>query len=46
VGLDTGELIVSFSGRAVTYGFDELDALIPACAALTSGSGLLLQNGS
>lgn len=33
VDLDTGELIASFDGRAVTYGFGELDTLIPAYAA-------------
>jgi exodeoxyribonuclease V alpha subunit len=35
VGLDleTGELTVSFDGRAVTYGFGELDVLVPAYAA-------------
>ena len=31
--LDTGELIASFDGRAVTYGFGELDTLVPAYAA-------------
>ena len=30
---DTGELIASFDGRAVTYGFGELDTLVPAYAA-------------
>jgi exodeoxyribonuclease V alpha subunit len=29
---DAGELTVSFDGRAVTYGFGELDALVPAYA--------------
>jgi exodeoxyribonuclease V alpha subunit len=29
----TGELIASFDGRAVTYGFGELDTLVPAYAA-------------
>jgi exodeoxyribonuclease V alpha subunit len=33
VDLDTGELIASFDGRAVTYGFGELDTLVPAYAA-------------
>ena len=28
-----GELSVSFDGRSVTYGFGELDALVPAYAA-------------
>ena len=28
-----GELVVNFDGRAVTYGFGELDALVPAYAA-------------
>jgi len=30
---DGGELIASFDGRAVTYGFGELDTLVPAYAA-------------
>ena len=30
---DTGELIASFDGRPVTYGFGELDTLVPAYAA-------------
>ncbi len=30
---DAGELIASFDGRAVTYGFGELDTLVPAYAA-------------
>ena len=30
---DDGELIASFDGRAVTYGFGELDTLVPAYAA-------------
>jgi exodeoxyribonuclease V alpha subunit len=30
---DEGELIASFDGRAVRYGFDELDTLVPAYAA-------------
>ncbi|MDP2374012.1 ATP-dependent RecD-like DNA helicase [Reyranella sp.] len=30
---DAGELIASFDGRAVTYGFGELDTLAPAYAA-------------
>ena len=29
---DTGELTVSFDGRAITYGFGELDTLVPAYA--------------
>ena len=29
---DDGELTVSFDGRSVTYGFGELDALMPAYA--------------
>ncbi len=29
---DAGELIASFDGRAVTYGFGELDTLVPAYA--------------
>src|SRR5438067_366344 len=29
---DTGELTASFDGRAVTYGFGELDTLVPAYA--------------
>lgn len=33
VDLDTGELTTSFDGRAVTYGFGELDTLVPAYAA-------------
>jgi exodeoxyribonuclease V alpha subunit len=33
VDADTGELITSFDGRAVTYGFGELDTLVPAYAA-------------
>ena len=33
VDADTGELIASFDGRAVTYGFGELDTLVPAYAA-------------
>ena len=33
VDLDTGELSASFDGRAVTYGFGELDTLVPAYAA-------------
>jgi len=28
-----GELTASFNGRSVTYGFGELDALVPAYAA-------------
>jgi exodeoxyribonuclease V alpha subunit len=30
---DDGELTVSFDGRTVTYGFGELDTLVPAYAA-------------
>ena len=30
---DAGELTASFDGRSVTYGFGELDALVPAYAA-------------
>jgi len=30
---DSGELTASFDGRAVTYGFGELDTLVPAYAA-------------
>ena len=30
---DTGELTADFDGRAVTYGFGELDTLVPAYAA-------------
>jgi len=33
VDLDTGELTASFDGRPVTYGFGELDTLVPAYAA-------------
>src|SRR5260370_968338 len=33
VDSDAGELIVSFDGHSVTYGFGELDALVPAYAA-------------
>jgi exodeoxyribonuclease V alpha subunit len=33
VDTDTGELTASFDGRAVTYGFGELDTLVPAYAA-------------
>jgi ATP-dependent exoDNAse (exonuclease V) alpha subunit len=32
VDSDAGELTVSFDGRTVTYGFGELDALVPAYA--------------
>jgi hypothetical protein len=28
-----GEIVVSFDGRSITYGFGELDMLVPACAA-------------
>ena len=30
---DAGEIVVSFDGRSVTYGFGELDMLMPAYAA-------------
>jgi exodeoxyribonuclease V alpha subunit len=30
---DDGELAASFDGRSVTYGFGQLDILVPACAA-------------
>jgi len=33
VDLEAGELIGSFDGRSVTYGFGELDTLVPAYAA-------------
>ena len=33
VDVDAGELIARFDGRAVTYGFGELDTLVPAYAA-------------
>jgi exodeoxyribonuclease V alpha subunit len=33
VNPDTGELTASFDGRSVTYGFGELDTLVPAYAA-------------
>ena len=33
VDLELGELTASFDGRAVTFGFGELDALVPAYAA-------------
>jgi exodeoxyribonuclease V alpha subunit len=33
VDLDDGELTISFDGRSVTYGFGELDTLVPAYAA-------------
>src|SRR6202162_3185834 len=39
---DAGELTASFDGRAVTYGFGELDTLVPAYAATShksQGSG-------
>ena len=32
VDIDAGELIANFDGRAVTYGFGELDTLVPAYA--------------
>lgn len=33
VDVDTGELTANFDGRSVTYGFGELDTLVPAYAA-------------
>ncbi len=33
VDADAGEIVASFDGRAVTYGFGELDMLVPAYAA-------------
>jgi exodeoxyribonuclease V alpha subunit len=33
VDLDAGEIVVSFDGRSITYGFGELDMLVPAYAA-------------
>jgi exodeoxyribonuclease V alpha subunit len=33
VDLDAGELVASFDGRQVSYGFGELDTLVPAYAA-------------
>jgi exodeoxyribonuclease V alpha subunit len=33
VDADAGELVASFDGRSVTYGFGELDTLVPAYAA-------------
>ena len=30
---EVGELVTSFDGRSVTYGFGELDSLVPAYAA-------------
>jgi exodeoxyribonuclease V alpha subunit len=35
---EAGELTASFDGRAVTYGFGELDTLVPAYAATSQGS--------
>jgi exodeoxyribonuclease V alpha subunit len=35
---EPGELTVSFDGRVVTYGFGELDVLVPAYAAKSQGS--------
>jgi hypothetical protein len=35
---EEGELSVSFDGRSVTYGFGELDALVPAYAVSTHKS--------
>jgi exodeoxyribonuclease V alpha subunit len=37
---DDGELTASFDGRSVTYGFGELDALVPAYAATIHKSGI------
>jgi hypothetical protein len=34
VDLDKGEIVVNFDGRPVTYGFGELDMLVPAYAAM------------
>src|SRR5260370_10032068 len=33
VDADAGEIVASFDGRSVTYGFGELDMLVPAYAA-------------
>src|SRR5207253_6064313 len=33
INLADGELVANFDGRAVTYGFGELDMLVPAYAA-------------
>ena len=33
IDLDEGQLVASFDGRSVTYGFGELDMLVPAYAA-------------
>jgi exodeoxyribonuclease V alpha subunit len=33
IDVEAGELTTSFDGRAVTYGFGELDTLVPAYAA-------------
>ena len=33
VDLDTGEIVVSFDGKPLTYGLGELDMLVPAYAA-------------
>jgi exodeoxyribonuclease V alpha subunit len=33
VDADAGEIVTSFDGRVVTYGFGELDMLVPAYAA-------------
>src|SRR5215475_9929482 len=33
VNAAAGELAASFDSRAITYGFGELDTLVPACAA-------------
>src|SRR4029077_6674012 len=38
VDSNSGELIASFDGRSVTYGFGELDMLVPASAATTHKS--------
>jgi exodeoxyribonuclease V alpha subunit len=32
VDSDAGELVINFDGRSVTYGFGELDTLVPAYA--------------
>ena len=33
VDTDAGEIVASFDGRSVTYGFGELDMMVPAYAA-------------
>jgi hypothetical protein len=30
---NAGEIVVTFDGRSITYGFGELDTLVPAYAA-------------